>query len=313
MPQVAARPDAIVPDAIVPGVPARLAGGIVRVTCDNPSPLTGPGTNTYLLGDGDQRVVVDPGPAGAPMAAHLDAVLAAADGARIAAILVTHAHLDHSAAAPALAARTGAQVIGFGLPEAGRSARMARLSGSVGGGEGLDAGFAPDRKIGDGEVLRAAGRAIEALHTPGHFGGHLSFRVGDAVLSGDLAMGWATTLISPPDGDVADFLASCARLAALAPAVLLPGHGAPVTDPAARLAELAAHRRAREAQIRDALAEAPGTASEIAARVYIDIPASLLPAAARNVLAHLIDLADRGLALADGPPGSTARYAAPGP
>ena len=299
-------------DAIVPGRPVRVGPDIVRVTCGNPSPLTGPGTNTYLLGRGDERIVVDPGPAGPPMADHLAAVMSAAGGARIAAILVTHAHLDHSAAVPALVASTGAPVLGFGPPEAGRSARMARLVGTLEGGEGLDRGFAPDRTLGDGEVLRAAGVEVRALHTPGHFGGHLCFAVGDAVLSGDLAMGWATTLVSPPDGDVADFVASCERLAASGPAILHPGHGAPIQDPRARLAELVAHRRDREVQIRRALLAAPGTAAELAARIYLETPPALLPAAARNVLAHLVDLEDRGLAACDGPLGAAATFRSAG-
>ncbi len=293
------------------GRPVRLSADLLRVTCGNPSALTGPGTNSYVIGRGAERAVVDPGPAGAPMTAHLDALHAALDGARVAAILVTHAHLDHSAAAPALAARTGAPIHGFGPPEAGRSARMARLAETVAGGEGLDAAFAPDRILADGAVLRLGGAQIEALHTPGHFGGHLAFRIGDAVLSGDLAMEWATTLVSPPDGDVADFVASCERLARMAPAILHPGHGGPVADPAGRLGELVAHRREREAQIREALRAAPGTAAELAARIYTDTPAALLPAAARNVLAHLIDLEDRGLARSDGPLGPDAPFRAP--
>ena len=296
--------------AIVPGRPARIGPGIVRITCDNPSPLTGPGTNTYLLGEVGERFVVDPGPDGPPMAGHLRAILDSAGGARIAGILVSHAHKDHSAAAPSLAAATGAPIIGFGPPTAGRSPRMARLAGVVEGGEGLDRSFAPDRVLADGERLEVGGLAVEALHTPGHFGGHLSFRVRDAILSGDLAMAWATTLVSPPDGDVADFIASCERLAAMSPAVLLPGHGEPIADPAARLRELVAHRRAREVQIRDELRSAPGTAGELAARIYLDLAPSLLPAAARNVLAHLIDLEDRALAAANAPPGPDAVFSA---
>ena len=295
------------------GRPVRLGPDLLRVTCDNPSPLTGPGTNTYVIGRGAMRAVVDPGPAGAPMEAHLAALDAALDGARVAAILVTHAHLDHSAAAPALSVRTGAPIHAFGPPTAGRSDRMARLAEAVAGGEGLDAAFAPDHTLGDGDVLRVGDAEIQALHTPGHFGGHLSFRIGDTILSGDLAMGWATTLVSPPDGDVADFVASCERLSGLAPAILHPGHGGSIADPAARLAELVAHRRTREAQIRAALQDSPGTAAELAARIYTGTPAALLPAAARNVLAHLIDLEDRGLALCDGVPGPHAPFRAPRP
>ena len=264
--------------------------GIRRILAPNPGPLTGPGTNTYILADG--AVVVDPGP---KEPAHLDAILRASD--RIEAILVTHAHRDHSELAAPLSERSGAPVLAFGPPTAGRSSVMRSLSG-LGGGEGLDASFRPDRGLVDGEVISFGSTAITALHTPGHFGGHLSFQIGDTILSGDLVMGWSTTLISPPDGDVAAFRASCARLLDLHPSILLPGHGDPVADPKERIAELLAHREMRERQIVAALSDAPGTASDLAARIYTDVAPALLPAAARNVLAHLIDLTERGRAVA---------------
>ena len=264
-------------------------GGVRRVLAPNPSPLTGPGTNSYVIGRGEVAVV-DPGPEGE---AHLAALLAATAGERIVAILVTHAHRDHSALAPRLSERSGAPVLAFGDAAAGRPPGLEGFE--LGGGEGVDRAFAPDRRLADGEEVAVGGAVVVALHTPGHFGNHLSFALGRVVLSGDLAMGWATTLISPPDGDVSAFAASCARLRALGARLLLPGHGDVVTDPAARLDWLVRHRRERERQILAVLREGPATAAALVARIYVDTPAHLHPAAERNVLAHLVDLTTRGV------------------
>ncbi len=274
-----------------PGRAVEIRPGIRRILAPNPSPMTFWGTNSYLVGDGP-LALIDPGP---DDDTHLAALLAAIGGADLTAILVTHAHRDHSALAPRLAAKTGAPVLGFGPPEAGRSPAMTRLAatGKAGGGEGVDTGFRPDRTLADGDTLPLGSLALEAVHTPGHFPGHLSFSLGETLFSGDHLMGWSTTLISPPEGDVAAFLASCARLLARPETLYLPGHGAPVTTPRARLEELVAHRHAREAQILDALAQGPATASTLAARIYTEIAPQLLPAAARNTLAHLVDLTER--------------------
>lgn len=260
------------------------------IRADNPSALTGPGTNSFLIGE-SEVAVIDPGP---DDPAHVQAILDAAEG-RISHILVTHPHLDHSAGVPRLAAATGAPVFGFGPADAGRSPIMRRLAETrlVAGGEGADRAFIPDVTLADGDRLSGAGWEIEALHTPGHMGSHLAFRLGEAVFCGDLVMGWSTTLISPPDGDLVDYFRSLDRLAGLAPAVLYPAHGDPIDAPLPRLAELAAHRRLRSTQILSALDEAPGTAAELAARIY-DIAPGLLPAATRNVLTHLIALSDLG-------------------
>lgn len=287
------------------GDAVELAPGVRRVIARNPGPMTHWGTNSYVLGQ-TEVAVIDPGP---DDPRHHAALLAATRGARVRAVLVTHAHRDHSGGAVAFAAAVGAPVMGFGAPEAGRSAVMERFAASgaaLGGGEGVDAGFLPDGLLGDGDVVDFGGGRLEAVHTPGHFGGHLAFALGDTLFSGDHVMGWATTLISPPDGDVRDFLASCDRLAGRADRLYLPGHGAPVTDPAARLGGLAAHRLARETAVLDALANGPAGAGDIAAAVYRGLPPALLPAAARNVLAHLLDLHDRGLADATPAPGDAA-------
>lgn len=263
----------------------------IRLRADNPSPLTGAGTNSFLVGSDGGYALIDPGP---DLPTHRKAILAASGG-RIEAILITHAHLDHSAGAMALAQATGAPILAFGVAEAGRSPLMQRLAGEVGGGEGLDQALRPDRMLADGERITGSGWAMTALHLPGHAAGHLAFldEAGGRVFSGDLVFDWSTTLISPPDGDLADYMRSLARLDGLAAGHLLPAHGEAITAPAARLAELAAHRRMRSEQVLAALSQAPGDAQGLARRIY-DIPPALLPAAARNVLAHLLALLAEG-------------------
>lgn len=282
----------------IPGRAEDIAPGLRRVLAPNPSPMTERGTNTYLLGRG-AICVIDPGP---ESAAHLDAILAAlGPGEEVAQILVTHAHLDHSPLARALARETGAPVLAFGDAAAGRRATPLPpgFDAEPGGGEGVDVGFAPDLALEDGATIDTAAGPVTALWTPGHFGNHLCFAWGEALFSGDLVMGWASSLISPPDGDLTVYMRSLQRLAAREDRVFYPGHGAPVTDPGARLADLARHRRAREAEIAAALAEGPLSVADLTRRIYRDTPPALHRAAARNVLAHLIALADRGWAAAE--------------
>lgn len=283
----------------VAGVAETLAPGLRRVLAPNPSPMTFRGTNTYLLGTRG-LAVIDPGP---DDPAHLQALLAAVEpGQRITHILVTHAHLDHSPLAGALKQETGAPVLAFGPADAGRRPVMQALAreGALGGGEGVDSAFQTDEDLADGAIISGDGWRIEALHTPGHMGNHLSFAWERALFSGDLVMGWASSLVSPPDGDLTAFMASLERLSRRDWDVFHPGHGASVTDPATRLAELLAHRRAREAAILAALSDEPATARRLAERIYTDTPPALLPAAARNVLAHLIDLAGKNRVAPDG-------------
>ena len=271
------------------GLAETLEPGLRRIVAPNPSPMTYRGTNTYLLGT-RQIAVIDPGP---DSDAHLAAILAALDpGQRISHIVVTHTHVDHSPLARPLSAETGAPVLAFGDAQAGRSAVMQRLaeSGLLGGGEGIDASFTPDERLDDGAVISGDGWTLEALHTPGHIGNHLSLAWRDACFTADHVMGWASSLVSPPDGDLTDFMASCARLAARNWRVFYPGHGAPVSDPAARLDWLTGHRRNREAAILSALADGPANAPSLARLIYTDTPPALLDAATRNVLAHLVDL-----------------------
>ena len=181
-------------------------------------------------------------------------------------------------------------------------------AGLAGGGEGLDLGFVPDERLTDGQLIAGEGWQVEAVATPGHLGTHLAFAMGDTVFSGDHVMGWATSIVSPPDGDMGAYMASLDRLAALRAQLLLPGHGPEIHDPAARIAELAAHRRMREAAILAALGPQPQSAEALARAIYTDIPPTLLPAATRNVFAHLLDLAERGLARPAGPLGTATGF-----
>jgi glyoxylase-like metal-dependent hydrolase (beta-lactamase superfamily II) len=279
------------PDVFNPptGVAIELSPGLRRIVAPNPSPMTYRGTNTYLLGTRD-LAVIDPGP---DLPVHLSAILAAlGPEQRISHIFVTHSHVDHSPLSRALAAETGAPVFAFGAWDAGRSEVMQRLAadGLAGGGEGVDAAFHPDMLLADGETVDGDGWSLRALHTPGHYGNHLSFAWGDALFCGDHVMGWASSLVSPPDGDLSDFMASCARLRRTEWRVFHAGHGAPIDKPAARLDWLVGHRQSREADILAALQSGPATAYDLATRIYTEVPPALIGAATRNVFAHLVDL-----------------------
>ncbi|MCF6443161.1 MBL fold metallo-hydrolase [Nereida sp. MMG025] len=273
---------------------------IRRVICENPSPLTGFGTNSYLIGTRDVAVI-DPGP---DDDRHLAAVLdALTPDQRITHILVTHAHLDHSPLARKLSERTGAPVFAFGGPDAGRSDIMTELMAhaDLAGGEGRDEIFRADVTLKDGDTVKATDWALTAHWTPGHFGNHMTFETGDTVFSGDLVMGWATSLVSPPDGDLTDFMASCRALRGRAPARLLPGHGAVVENACERIDWLIDHRLQREAQILEVLSTRSATAADITKVVYRDVATHLWPAATRNVLAHLIDLKQQNRAFTQSP------------
>ncbi|WP_299282357.1 MBL fold metallo-hydrolase [uncultured Tateyamaria sp.] len=284
----------------VPGQVELLEPGLCRIVAPNPSPMTYRGTNTYLVG-GRDLAVIDPGP---DDPTHLDAILTACGpDARITHIVVTHSHLDHAPLAGRLSQATGAPTYGFGPASAGRSAVMERLAQTdlVGGGEGIDTAFVPDHIVGDGAQIIGSDWTLDIIHTPGHLGNHICLGLGDACLTADHVMGWASSLVSPPDGDLTDFMASCDHLNNWRDwRVFYPGHGAPITDPHGRLDWLITHRRAREAAILDALRKGPATATQIAQAVYTDTPPALLGAATRNVLAHLIDLAGKSQVAAQG-------------
>ena len=283
--------------------------GIRRVVCPNPGPMTFTGTNTWILGQG-AVAVIDPGP---DIPAHRAALLAAlGPEEHVSHILVTHSHVDHSPGAAPLAAETGAPILAFGPHGAGISPRMAALAASgadLGGGEGGDGAFAPDRLIADGEAVEGEGWAVRAIHTPGHLSNHLCFTVErldagapGAVFSGDHVMAWATTMVSPPDGDMAAFMASLEKMRAREDRVYYPGHGAPVRDPAAMIDHQIAHRKARAAQVLEALAGiGPADPATLTAKIYADVDKRLHGAAARNVFAALLGMLEEGTVTHDGP------------
>ncbi|MEX2519163.1 MAG: MBL fold metallo-hydrolase [Paracoccaceae bacterium] len=286
------------------GVAVRLAPQVRRMTVANPSPMTFTGTQSYIVGAGDVAVI-DPGPASPEQTrALLDAL---APGERVAAILVTHTHADHSPGARLLKEATGAPTYGFGRHGRGTSPMMAALaaSGAVfGGGEGADRDFTPDVEMEDGDALEIGEARFKAIHTPGHLSNHLAFVLDGAeggVFTGDLVMGWATTLVSPPEGDMAAFMASLARMAARKDRVFWPGHGHALEEPGAMIAHQIAHRRGREAQIVEALGVlGAATPAALTAAIYTDVDPRLHGAAARNVFAHLLGLVAEGRAEPEG-------------
>ncbi len=281
------------------GEPRRIAPQLRRILAPNPSPMTNLGTNTYLVGDRD-IAVIDPGPA---LDGHLKAILQALEsGQFISHIIVSHTHLDHSPLARSLAEKTGASILGFGSYLTGRSAVMTQLAqaGLIGDGEGIDSNFTPDKKLDHGERICGGNWELEVIHTPGHTGNHIALAWGNDCFTADHVMAWSTSLISPPDGDLTDFMESCNQLSRRGWRYFFPAHGAPVLNPAERLAWLIAHRNNREHAILAALHQRPATPRELATRVYVDTPTKLMSAARRNVLAHLIHLYGKSQVLIDG-------------
>jgi glyoxylase-like metal-dependent hydrolase (beta-lactamase superfamily II) len=282
-----------------PGVIRDVAPGVRRLVAPNPGIMTGPGTNTYLVGE-DRVAVIDPGP---DDDAHLDAILEVA-GDRVGWVVVTHTHVDHSPLSARLAAATGAEVLGFGPAPTGL-AQAAGPTHPEGRGHHLldahDLAFIPDRRLGDGDRLTTPELALTAVHTPGHASNHLCFELAGTGLlfSGDHVMAGSTVVIAPPDGDMAAYLTALERVRDLRPRRIAPGHGAMIDDPGAVLDDYLAHRRSREAQVLDALSRAGtggATPVDLVAVLYTDVPDALHPVARYSVWAHLRKLADEGRA-----------------
>ena len=273
-------------DAAPTGLLMHLSPLVGRVLAPNPSPFTYTGTQTYLVGRGE-LAVIDPGP---DDARHLDALLAAIGGRPVRAILCTHTHRDHSPAARPLAEATGAPVVGCApltLDDDGPRADAA-----------FDADYRPDRILQDGERAEGAGWTLEALATPGHTSNHLCFALleENALFTGDHIMGWSTSVVSPPDGDMAAYMQSMQRLVDRRDAIYYPAHGEPVETPQRLARSMMGHRRHREGQIVRHLQRAGGAIiPDMVAEMYKGVDPRLYPAAGRSVLAHLLDLRDRGL------------------
>lgn len=291
------------------GIALDLAPGLRVVTAPNPGPMTFTGTQTYLLGE-KGLAIIDPGP---DDDAHFRALLDATADACVTHIFVTHAHVDHSPLARRLSRHLDVPVYGFKepTPTRVRGRRLDTMFRKMKGGEGIDHGHHVDVDLHDGSVVEGKEWEIEALHTPGHLADHLclAWRNTGYVFTGDHIMSWATTMVSPPDGDMRAFMNSLRRMANReGDRTYFPGHGGPVEDPQAMIGWQLRHRLARENQILDCLSEEQLTPKDLVKRMYADIDRKLVSAAERNVLAHLIDLADRGLVKAQSPEDPLGRY-----
>lgn len=290
------------------GVPRELAPGVVRLVANNPGPFTFKGTNTYLLGTGGEVALIDPGPADA---VHLEAILTAVGSRRLSHILITHTHHDHVDGLEALVAATGAKTAGFGR----RAIAPGRKVTSPSGGEHVDQDFAPDVALAHGDRLEGDGWAVTALHTPGHAPDHLCFALegpGAGALegaetdtgmlfSGDHVMGWNTSVVAPPEGRMADYLASLELLGERADRVYFPGHGGRVAEPQRLVKAFLLHRRMREQAILDCIRAGTNTVGAIVPEIYRGLDARLVKAASLSVLAHVEHLISRGLVRADSP------------
>lgn len=262
----------VLPPPLVPGVARALSPLVRRIVAPNPGLMTGPGTNTYLVGI-DEIVVIDPGP---DDAAHLDAVLGCG-GDRIRWIVVTHTHPDHSPGAAGLKERTGAEVLGFGARD----------------------GFKPDRRLGEGGTIEATEFRLKAVHTPGHSSNHLCYLLPEEkmLFSGDHIMQGSTVVIRPPDGDMTTYLASLERLKKIRLKSIAPGHGHLIEDPKETIDWYISHRLEREQKVADALADAgTATVAQLLPVVYGDVDEALLPVARYSLHAHLLKLAADGRA-----------------
>ncbi len=278
----------------------RVAPLIRRIVARNPSPFTWHGTGTYVIGEG-RVAVVDPGP---DIAEHVDALLAALDGETITHLLVTHTHRDHSPACRAVKAASGARSYGFGRHGSGR------IDAGVQVEEGADNDFVPDVHVKHGEVVNGDGWSVECVHTPGHTSNHMCYQLREdkTLFTGDHVMGWSTTIISPPDGDIASYLRSLELLLARDDACYWPTHGPCVDDPKPLVRALIAHRLERADEIRACLADGVNRIADMVPRMYTELPTTMYPAAARSVFSTLIYLVERGEVVCDGELDASARF-----
>jgi glyoxylase-like metal-dependent hydrolase (beta-lactamase superfamily II) len=281
-----------------------LAPGLRRIVARNPSPFTFKGTGTYVVGAG-AVAVIDPGP---DLSEHVEALLKGLGSERVTHILVTHTHRDHSPAARALQAATGAPTYGYGPHAGGRRPR--RKPGEATVEEGGDWDFVPDVALRDGDRIAGTGWTLAAVHTPGHTSNHLCFAWEEQgiLFSGDHVMGWSTSVIAPPDGDMAAYMASLDKLLERSDKLYWPTHGPAIDEPQRHVRAFIAHRRERETGILQCLHAGIGDIDGIVARLYRGLDPRLRRAAGRSVEAHLLDLIGRGIVIRDGPPAPAASY-----
>ncbi|RWX06509.1 MBL fold metallo-hydrolase [Rhizobium hidalgonense] len=280
-----------------------VVSGIARITAENPGPFTFFGTNSYLVGS-SSLAVIDPGP---EHEAHFAALMAAIDGRDVTHIFVSHTHRDHSPLARRLQAETGAVTVGQGPHRPARPLREGEVNPFA---ESSDMEFVPDLALGDGETVAGDGWALTAVLTPGHTANHAAFALEgrEILFSGDHVMAWSTSIVAPPDGSMADYMASLDRLITREDGLLLPGHGGPVREPKSFLPALKAHRLKRERAVLARVAAGDRGIAEMVKAIYRDTDPKLHGAAALSVLAHLEDLVERGEVVADGPPSLAASY-----
>lgn len=273
------------------GIAMRLSPLVHRILAPNPSPFTYQGTQSYLVGAQD-LAVIDPGPA---EDAHLDALMQAIEGRPVVAIMCTHTHRDHSPAAKPLSQRTGAPIIGCAPLSLDDDGPRADAS--------FDAAYAPDRVLRDGDQLKGESWTLTALATPGHTSNHLCYALEQegALFTGDHVMGWSTSVVSPPDGDMTDYLASLDLLVNRTDSIYYPAHGEPITQPQRFARGMLGHRKMREGQILRLLErEGALVIPAMVAAMYVGLGEHLHGAAGRSVLAHLIDMERRGLVMQEG-------------
>ncbi|HEX8842648.1 MAG TPA: MBL fold metallo-hydrolase [Sphingomicrobium sp.] len=261
----------------------QLGPGIARVLAHNPSAFTYYGTQTYLIGN-DELAVIDPGP---DLPEHVDALEEAIGGRPVVAIMCTHTHRDHSPASRPLAERTGAPLIGCGALALETVGPRADAS--------FDGDYRPDRVLEDADLLEVDGRVVTAVATPGHTSNHLCFAYEGALFTGDHVMGWSTTVVVPPDGDMAAYMQSLDKLRRRSDSIYYPAHGPPVTNPQQYVRHLIGHRMQREKQILRLLGEKPRPIPDIVTNAYPGLDPRLVPAAGGSVYAHLLDLERRGV------------------
>tara|TARA_R110002111_G_scaffold214_3_gene2285 strand:- start:877 stop:1812 length:936 start_codon:yes stop_codon:yes gene_type:complete len=280
------------------GASEELSPLVRRVIAQNPSAFTFHGTGTYIIGKGEVAVI-DPGPLDG---AHVGALMAALKGEMVTHILITHTHRDHSPAAEPLKQLTGAKTYGFG-PHGG---------GKMGAGleEGGDMDFVPDVALEDNDVILGNGWTVDVIHTPGHLSNHVCFglREEKTLFTGDHVMGWSTTVVSPPDGNMSQYMQSLEKLLSFDYHTYWPTHGPAITETGPFVEALIAHRQERMDQIRQCLKSGPMTIPKMVKRMYTDVPANLHPAAARSVFAHILHMVNEGEIKTEGAPSEGSLY-----
>ncbi len=279
-----APPQFVAEHEVLYGTAHTISPLIRRIVAQNPSAFTYTGTGTYIIGHGTVAVI-DPGPADA---AHIAAIMVATAGEIISHIIITHTHRDHSPGAVPLKIASGAIVIGC--------ANVMIEDDGPRADEGFDTTYAPDQVLADGEMISGEGWTLQAVATPGHTSNHICYALYEekALFTGDHVMGWSTTVIAPPDGNMTDYFASLRKLVARDDVIYYPTHGKPVEKPQTFVRALITHRKMRERQILQCLSEGQVLIPDIVARLYANVPKMLHGAAGRSVLAHLIDLIAQG-------------------